>query len=121
MSIRVLLADPDPDLLEIIDDSLSDDEFEILTAATGPDCAEILRRCKPDVLVMELDLPGDWSNRLLSMMRTALEIPEVPTVILSRFNEDQSIYLDWPSVKKFLVKPISMLVLKAGIRSAILR
>ena len=118
MSIRVLLADRDLDLLQILDELLSLDQFEVLTATTGPKCAEILRQWKPDVFVLELDLAGGWSDRLLEMMGTALEIPEVPTIVLSRFNEERPTYLTQPSVKAFLVKPTSIVELKTTIRNA---
>lgn len=118
MPIRVLLADPDRELLQVFDELLSLDEFEIATATTGPECLTLLRQFQPDVLVLELDLPEGWSDRLLTMMRSGLENPSVPTVILSRFIERRTNYLDWPVVKQFLVKPVSVDQLKQSIRIA---
>lgn len=118
MPIRVLLADPDRDLLQVFDELLSRDSFEIATATTGPECLTLLRQFQPEVLVLELDLPDGWSDRLLTMMRSGVEIPSVPTVILSRFIDRRTDYLDCPVVKQFLVKPVSIAQLKASIRLA---
>lgn len=118
MPIRVLLADPDKELLQVFDELLSLDEFEIATATTGPECLTQVRQFQPEVLVLELDLPEGWSDRLLTMMRSGLAIPCVPTVILSRFIERQTDYLDCPVVKQFLVKPVSVAELKESIRLA---
>lgn len=118
MPIRVLLADPDKELLQALNELLSQDEFEIATATTGPECLTLLRQFQPEVLVLELDLPEGWSDRLLTMMTSGLAIPCVPSVILSRFIERRTDYLDWPVVKQFLVKPVSVAQLKQSIRIA---
>lgn len=119
MCIRVLLADPDEDLLQILDELLSLDKFKVATATTGPQCIALLRKFQPDVLVLELDLPGGWSDRILTIMRIGLEIACVPTVILSRCISKRTNYVDSPIVKQFHVKPTSIAQLKESIRSAV--
>jgi DNA-binding response OmpR family regulator len=114
MVTRVLLADPDKELLDIFHSALSGLEFEIATAETGPEGADLLRQFEPDVLVMELDLADQWSNRLLVMMKSGSELPPVPTIILSRFDDRQD-FDDWPLVKRVHVKPISIATLKESI------
>lgn len=119
MPRRVLLADTDKELLQMFDELLTLGDLEIITATTGPQCLAAFRQFQPEVLVLELDLPDSWSNRLLTMMRTGLDVPCVPTVILSRFIEERTNYLDWPMVKQFLVKPVSIARLTESIRAAI--
>lgn len=116
MSIRVLLADPDEDLLRIFDELLSLDDFEIATATTGPQCVALLRQFMPGALVLELDLPDGWSERIMTMMRSGLHVPSVPTVILSRF-EARGKCLEWPMVKRIHAKPMSIVQLKDSLRA----
>ncbi|MDB5389783.1 MAG: response regulator receiver protein [Planctomycetaceae bacterium] len=111
MNTRVLLADPDQELLLIVGQMLTQHGFVIATANTGPKTAELLRQFMPVVLVMELDLPDGWSNRLLNMISIGLEVPCVPIIILSRFDGREH-HRKLPIVKQYLVKPVSISKLK---------
>jgi DNA-binding response OmpR family regulator len=58
MSFRVLIADPDPLLLSAYRLLLVGQDIDLDTACTAPACREALQRQPPDLLVLDLELPG---------------------------------------------------------------
>jgi CheY-like chemotaxis protein len=57
MSVRLLLADAEPGLTEIYRRALAGNGFEVATAHTSLDCLVRLRTFRPDVLVLDPELP----------------------------------------------------------------
>jgi DNA-binding response OmpR family regulator len=112
MRIRVLIADPDQALLSTYCDFLSRQGFDLATATTGPDCVTLLREFKPDVLVLEPDLPDDWGTRVLDLMHDGRDVPCVPVVVLTR-NERAT---EHQRVGQVHVKPVSLKTLAETIR-----
>ena len=72
----------------------------------------MLREFRPDVLLLEPDLPGDWGTKLLEIMRNDPDVPCVPVVILTRNDHAAEHY----PVREFYVKPLSMTLLAKTIR-----
>ncbi len=54
---RVLVVDDDRSLREAIRDVLLDDGYEGATAPHGAAALDVLRRCAPDVVVLDLRMP----------------------------------------------------------------
>jgi DNA-binding response OmpR family regulator len=114
MQIRVLITEPDRPLLETYERFLTQRGFQLLTATNGPDCVTALRQHRPDVLLLEPDLPDDWGQRLLQMMQEG-QIPAVPVVVLSRRDD----HVNSPSVRESFNKPTSLSVIAAKIRQIV--
>lgn len=57
MSARVLIVEDNPDLLAILRELLSQD-YEVETARRGEDAIVIAKRFRPDVVLLDLQLPG---------------------------------------------------------------
>ena len=111
MVIRVLIADPEQALLDAYHDYLSRQGFEIETVTGGQECVERLCDWRPDVLVLEPDLPNGWGNKILDLLRQNSE-SNVPVLILSRRD---SVSVD-PPVYECHVKPFAMAELTRSIR-----
>ena len=82
MSLRVLLTDADPVLLSIYRAFLVDQRIEVHTAANALDCLEELWQCRPDVLVLDADLPCGSGLAVLVLMSEDITIPAVPVLLL---------------------------------------
>lgn len=55
---RVLVADDEPAIVMALKDELAFEGFEVHTAASGPEALERARATRPDVLILDLMLPG---------------------------------------------------------------
>jgi DNA-binding response OmpR family regulator len=79
--IRVLLADHESSLRTLYVNALPMYGFEVATAASGLDCVALLRSFRPDVLVLEPDLPWGQGEGVLARMREDAEVPSVPFLL----------------------------------------
>ena len=104
MSIHVLIAEPDVRLLEVYCKFMTKEGFEVTTTTNGSDCVESLRRCRPDVLLLEPDLDNGWREKLLPLMRDDPDLSCVPVIVLTR--NDHGAH-EFP-VREYFVKPFSM-------------
>jgi DNA-binding response OmpR family regulator len=82
MSVRVLLADTDESLLKEYREFLMELGMEVATAADGKDCIDKLRSFTPDMLVLEIHLPGGWGERVLSALRDEQVGDHMPVLLL---------------------------------------
>jgi CheY-like chemotaxis protein len=83
MRLRVLMADGDSILLSLYRAFLSTEALDVRTASTGLECLEQLRRWRPDVLVLDAELPWGAGAGVLEVMREDPTLPEVPVLLLA--------------------------------------
>jgi DNA-binding NtrC family response regulator len=101
MAIRVLIADPDPDLLTSYRTRLSQDGFEV----SRFDCLEGLHTFEPNVMVLEPEMP--WGGGVLAVMHHMFERPLVPVfVITSRQTATRLNLRQFPLVTHVQTKPV---------------
>lgn len=80
---RVLIAAPDAGLLARYRTALGDRGFEVDTAASGIDCLSRLRQFRPDVLVLQPDLPWGQGEDVLARMHQDADVRPIPVIVLS--------------------------------------
>jgi two-component system cell cycle response regulator len=66
---KVLIVDDEPDTLEIIQALLVVEGYEVLTAPTGEEGVKKAIEEKPEVILMDINLPGIDGNEALKMIR----------------------------------------------------
>jgi DNA-binding NtrC family response regulator len=79
---RVLLADPDDRLLATHRHYLSDRGYIVAACGDALGCVDLLRSFRPDLLVLDPDLPWGQGEGVLSLMDDG-ELPIVPVVLVS--------------------------------------
>lgn len=57
-NLKVLLADDEPDVLKVMAKRIVSDGFSVVTAHNGEDAWEKIRQENPDVIVLDLNMPG---------------------------------------------------------------
>jgi DNA-binding response OmpR family regulator len=66
---RVLVVDDEPDLRDLLSRRLLADGFAVDTAADGPEALEMIREAPPDLLLLDLMMPGMDGWELLRRLR----------------------------------------------------
>jgi diguanylate cyclase (GGDEF)-like protein len=80
---KVLIVDDAPDTLDIIQKLLSFEGFEVILAATGEEGVKKVEKEKPDVVLMDISLPGIDGTEALKRIRTINPIQSV--IMLTAF------------------------------------
>jgi CheY-like chemotaxis protein len=108
MSVRLLLADAEPGLTEIYRRALAGDGFDVATAHTSLDCLVRLRTFRPDVLVLDPELPWGQGQGLLARLREEPDALLLPVVLLCAAcrPEYRAALADFPAAECYQ-KPVS--------------
>ncbi|MBN1608937.1 MAG: response regulator transcription factor [Polyangiaceae bacterium] len=67
--MRVLVVDDDLELLELVERALGRDKHEVYTATSAEQALEEMARRQPDILVLDLGLPGASGEELCRTLR----------------------------------------------------
>lgn len=85
---RILLVDDEPDLLQLFARMLSaaNPDYQILQAFDGQRALDLLRSRKPDVVLLDLIMPGVDGFQILREKRRDEKIRNVPVIVVSSIN-----------------------------------
>lgn len=117
-SPNVLLVDDEPELLRGVETALSSAGFHVTTARDGPAAIQAFHQQTPDLVVLDLMLPGRDGLEVCRELRSG---SDVPILILTARADDIDRILGFEiGADDYLTKPFNMRELVARIR-AILR
>jgi len=116
---RVLLVEDDPRLAELVTEYLSGYEFSVEHATRGDEALGTFKNVKPDIVVLDLMLPGMDGMVVCRQIR---EISEVPILILTAREDsyDEVSGLE-QGADDFVNKPVQPRVLLARLRALLRR
>ena len=116
---RMLVVDDEPQILHSLRTALTAAGYDIQTAATGEEALRLLQARLPDLVILDLVLPGISG---LEVCRRLREHSSVPILVLSARGEerDKVAALDL-GADDYLTKPFGVEELLARIRAALRR
>lgn len=80
---RVLVIEDEQNISEAISFILSRDGWRVDTHANGHDAVDVVRRKAPDVLILDVMLPGRSGYDILSDLRSGDDTRDLPVVMLT--------------------------------------
>lgn len=87
-TLKILLADDDPDILEVMAKRLAAVDFDVVTASDGIEALAKARGERPDILVLDVNMPGkDGFEVLKDFRETPPDNKWRPVIIVSAQNE----------------------------------
>ena len=78
---RVLIADDVPEVLQLLGDSLREFGYEVMTATTGAEAIDAVFVFHPDVILVDMKMPGLSGLKVLDVLRRAGMT--VPVILIS--------------------------------------
>ncbi len=117
---KVLVVDDVEDNIVLLSFELEDDGFEVVSASNGLDCLELSTESLPDIILLDIRMPGIDGIETLKRLKISERTCKIPVVMVSASNEDESVVkaLDL-GAHDFVSKPIVYSVLSARMRSAL--
>lgn len=83
MSARVLVVDDDAGIRAVTRSVLESAGFTVTEAARGEEALPLLRRDPPDLLLLDVNMPGMDGWEALRLIHTDEAIPRLPVVMFS--------------------------------------
>lgn len=116
---KVLVVEDDTTLSETLEYNLTRQGYETLTAADGRDALNIARNQKPDLIILDLMLPGIDGFEVCRILRKELSVPIL--MLTARTEEvDRVVGLEM-GADDYLTKPFSMRELLARVKALLRR
>ena len=86
-SRSLLLVDDDPEILTLLQAKFKDQPFKIFTAIEGESAMNIVRTEKPDLIVLDVNLPGLSGLEICRSLKADKSTKKIPIIILSARSE----------------------------------
>jgi two-component system phosphate regulon response regulator PhoB len=122
MDITILIADDEPNQLELMDYNLRNAGFSIIKASNGLDALELIENNTPDLIILDWMMPKMSGIDVCRTLRSRSETKLLPIIILSARSEDsdKSLGLD-TGADDYISKPFSPKELLSRVKALLRR
>jgi DNA-binding response OmpR family regulator len=114
----ILVIDDEKDIQQLIRYNLEKEGYQLLFADTGEKGFELARSKKPDLILLDLMLPGIDGLEVCRMLRASRDTQGIPIIMLTAKNSDtdQIVGLEM-GAQDYVAKPFSVKVLLARVKN----
>lgn len=118
----IMIVEDEEDILELIKYNLEKENYSTIGIETGEACLEKVKVFRPDLILLDLMLPGIDGLRVCRVLKNDSETARIPVVMLTAKGEESDIVTGLEmGADDYLTKPFSHKVLIARIRSVLRR
>lgn len=123
MPVKVLLVDDDEAALALAKTYLAGRAYAVVTANNGSDGLLLAQESKPDILILDVEMPGLDGNALCRVLKRGELTRGLPVIIMSGTKiEEKDVLLGLEGgADDYLLKPVSLPVLAAKIQTVLRR
>lgn len=83
MAKKILVVDDDPVIVKYLVTLFSDNGYETCTASDGVAALEVLKKEKPDLITLDLQMPEEWGSRFYRRLTKEKDLKDTPVIIIS--------------------------------------
>lgn len=118
MAKCILVADDDKEVREIVTFALTRNGFDVIAVNNGQQLQEVLARQVPDMLILDVMMPGEDGYHLCHEVRTSPRTRHIPIIIMTAHTEEiyERISFDL-GVAEHMTKPFHPLVLVERVKA----
>ncbi len=118
----ILIIEDEEDILELIKHTVAKEGYKVLTAMSGEQGLELARADLPDLIILDLMLPGLSGIDVCRLLKNDPKTQRLSVIILSAKGEESDIVTGLEiGADDYLTKPFSPRVLVARIRTVLRR
>lgn len=121
MMEKILIVDDEEDFCYFVKKNLEAiSNYEIITTTKGKKGLQIARKEKPDLILLDIMMPGIDGHEVLKRLKKSEKTQNIPVIMLTAKDEDDSKIKALGSYcEDYIVKPVENIVLKAKIHKVL--
>lgn len=115
---KVLIADDEPDIRELLQYNLAADGYEVVLAKDGDDALDKAKKNKPDLILLDVMMPKKSGVEVCQLLRSQQQFSETLIVMLTALSDDGSVIKGLETgADDYIGKPISPKVLLSRLQA----
>lgn len=115
---KILIADDEPDILEIIQYNLQTEGYEVITAKNGDEAIEQAKKHEPDLIILDIMMPGKNGIDVCNILRMQPAFKETLIIFLSALSDESTEVRGLETGgDDYLTKPISPKILVSKVNA----
>lgn len=120
MTARVLVVDDVLHNVKLLEAKLRSEYFDVLTAMNGLDALEIVEKEKPDIILLDVMMPGMDGFEVCRRVKANPAVAHIPIIMVTALDQPKDRVMGLEAgADDFLTKPIQDLPLFARVRSLV--
>lgn len=121
-SVKILLVDDEPDILEIVGYNLSSGGYQVFTASNGLEAIEVAKKESPNLIILDVMMPKMDGIEACEQLRKLPELSNTIITFLTARNEDYSQVAGFDAgADDYITKPIKPKVLLSKVKGLLRR
>ena len=119
---KVLIVDDEKDIVDLVAYNLGRNGYETITAGDGNDALENAAKNAPDLIILDLMLPGIDGTEVARRLKSDSRTTNIPIIMLTAKGEETDVVVGLTlGADDYVTKPFSMKVLLARVGSVLRR
>ena len=117
---KILVVDDEKDILDLVEYNLRQEGYKVTCVLTGEEALESVRAKKPDLILLDLMLPGVDGFEVCNLLKRDEQTRDIPVVMLTAKGEDIDVVTGLElGADDYIIKPFSPRILIARIRAVL--
>ncbi len=83
MPKKILIIDDDPVIVKYLMAVFSDNGYATCSAGSSMEGLELVKKEKPDLICLDIQMPGEWGPRFYRKLRKDKEVKDTPIIVVS--------------------------------------
>jgi two-component system, OmpR family, response regulator MtrA len=113
---RIVIADDDVDIRDLVLFKLTGEGHDVVAVGDGVEALDVCRRLHPDVVVLDVMMPGKSGFDVVAEIRANPELADLPVVVLTARPREHA---EVEGVDVYMTKPFSPRELAAVVASLV--
>ncbi|HSV09313.1 MAG TPA: response regulator transcription factor [Hanamia sp.] len=86
----ILIADDEPDILEILNFNLQAEGYQVMSASNGNQAVSLAKLYKPDLIILDVMMPGKTGFQVCKILRSDKEFDNTIIIFLTALNDEST-------------------------------
>ncbi|MDP8237624.1 MAG: response regulator [Candidatus Hatepunaea meridiana] len=83
MAKKILIIDDEEDIIKYLEALFSDEGYETVSACNGVEAVDVVKREKPDLITLDLQMPEDTGTAFYRKIHRDKELNQIPIIVIS--------------------------------------
>lgn len=117
---RILVVDDDPAIVALLKGGLEHEGYEVSTASSDAEARNSLKKSNPDLILLDVNMPGMDGISLCRGIRNSDDLWNVPIIIITAYSDNKTFHDAMLfGATDFVTKPFDFESVKEKVRNLV--